>query len=210
MWHSQLSLFVSFLVAQQLNTYFCVCVCLFVCVLGFWYEMSLSLNIYNILVYSKREIFHIKNWEHKHKQTHTHKSTYWVATQLKMTAQSELARLEKMQYQATKLVTGTLHFTSKDKLNDELGWESIKKRIDFLWLSLFQKIRLHLTRSLSRNFMLKVDWNNDKWTRSKGGYLPYACVSVCVYSVTVCYCFIKAVLVNMSQLFLLRFMMDLT
>ena len=51
---------------------------------------------------------------------------------------SELARLEKVQYQAAKLVTGTLHFTSKDKLNVELGWESIRKRIDFLGLCLFQ------------------------------------------------------------------------
>ena len=86
---------------------------------------------------------------------------------------SELARLEKVQYQAAKLVTGTLHFTSKDKLNVELGWESIKKRIDFLGLCLFQKIRLHLTRPLVRKCMPKVDWNNDTRTRSTGGYLPY-------------------------------------
>ena len=86
---------------------------------------------------------------------------------------SDLARLEKVQYQAAKLVTGTLHFTSKDKLNVELGWESIKKRIDFLGLCLFQKIRLHLTRPLVRKCMPKVDWNNDTRTRSKGGYLPY-------------------------------------
>ena len=86
---------------------------------------------------------------------------------------SDLARLEKVQYQAAKLVTGTLHFTSKDKLNVELGWESIKKRIDFLGLCLFQKIRLHLTRPLVRKCMPKVDWNNDTRTRSKGGCLPY-------------------------------------
>ena len=55
---------------------------------------------------------------------------------------TELARLERMQYRAAKLVTGALHFTSQDKLNTELGWESIKTRIDFLGLCLFQKIHL--------------------------------------------------------------------
>ena len=40
---------------------------------------------------------------------------------------SELAWLEKLQYQAAKLVTGTLHLTSKDKLNVELGWKSFNK-----------------------------------------------------------------------------------
>ena len=42
--------------------------------------------------------------------------------------QTELARLERVQYRAAKLVTGALHFTSKEKLHLELGWESIKKR----------------------------------------------------------------------------------
>ena len=39
---------------------------------------------------------------------------------------SELARLEKIQYQAAKLVTGTLHCNNENKLYVELGWESIK------------------------------------------------------------------------------------
>ena len=58
------------------------------------------------------------------------------AKNLKLT---ELARLDRLQYRAGKLVAGALHFTSKDKLNDELGWESFQTRIDFLGLSLFQK-----------------------------------------------------------------------
>ena len=40
--------------------------------------------------------------------------------------QTELARLERLQYKAAKLVTGALQFTSQEKLNLELGWESIK------------------------------------------------------------------------------------
>ena len=41
--------------------------------------------------------------------------------------QTEIARLERLQYRAAKVVTGALHFSSKDKLNVELGWESIQK-----------------------------------------------------------------------------------
>ena len=83
---------------------------------------------------------------------------------------SELTRLEKVHYQAAKIVTGTLHFSSKDKLNVELGWKSIKNRIDFLGLYLFQKM-CHLTRPLVRRCMPKVDWNNDTRTRCKTKFL---------------------------------------
>ena len=34
---------------------------------------------------------------------------------------TDLARLDRIQYRAAKLVTGALHFTNKDKLNNELG-----------------------------------------------------------------------------------------
>ena len=40
--------------------------------------------------------------------------------------QTALSRLENLQYRAGKLVTGSLHFTSKEKLNVELGWETIQ------------------------------------------------------------------------------------
>ena len=50
----------------------------------------------------------------------------------------DLERLERLQYRAAKLVTGAMHHTSKEKHTCELGWESIKKRTDFLGLSLFQ------------------------------------------------------------------------
>ena len=92
------------------------------------------------------------------------------ANTLKLT---DLGRLERIQYRAAKLVTGALHFTSKDKLNIELGWESIKKRIDFLGISLFHKIHLHETRPLVRKCVTSLDFENRFNTRSKGGYLPY-------------------------------------
>ena len=40
---------------------------------------------------------------------------------------TDLLRLERLQYSAAKLVTGALHLTSKERLNQELGWETIKK-----------------------------------------------------------------------------------
>ena len=39
--------------------------------------------------------------------------------------QTQLSRLENIQYRAAKIVTGALHFTNREKLNNELGWESI-------------------------------------------------------------------------------------
>ena len=44
---------------------------------------------------------------------------------------TDLARLDRLQYRAGKLVTGALHFTSRDKLNTELGWENFYTRIKF-------------------------------------------------------------------------------
>ena len=82
-------------------------------------------------------------------------------------------RLERLQYRAAKLVTGALHNTSREKLNYELGWESINKRKDFLGLCLFQKIHIHETRPLIRSCLNEVDRNNSRITRSKGGYIPY-------------------------------------
>ena len=57
------------------------------------------------------------------------------ANNLKLT---DLARFDRLQYKAGKLVTGALHLTSRDKLNVELGWENFQTRIKFLGLSLFQ------------------------------------------------------------------------
>ena len=86
---------------------------------------------------------------------------------------SELARLEKIQYQAGKLVTGAYHYTSKEKLNLELGWETIKNRGDFLSLNFFQKIHRQETRPLIRSCMPKLDIDRTQITRSKGGYIPF-------------------------------------
>ena len=36
--------------------------------------------------------------------------------------------MENLQYRAAKQVTGSLQFTSREKLNVELGWETIQER----------------------------------------------------------------------------------
>ena len=87
--------------------------------------------------------------------------------------QTDLARLENLQYRAAKIVTGALHFTSKDKLNAELGWETILERGNFLGLNIFHKIHLHETRPLIRKCMPKLDFEKKFETRSKGGYIPF-------------------------------------
>ena len=86
---------------------------------------------------------------------------------------TDLARLDRLQYKAGKLVSGALHYTNRCKLNEELGWENFHTRIKFLGLSLFQKIHLHETRGLIRNCMTKLDYERKYLTRSKVGYSPY-------------------------------------
>ena len=62
----------SYLVAQQLNTYFCVCVSVSVCTRFLIWNIFLPLNIKYIL--GNREIFHIKSWvQTDNKQTHKRK-----------------------------------------------------------------------------------------------------------------------------------------
>ena len=49
--------------------------------------------------------------------------------------QTELCRLEQLQYRAAKVVTGALHLTRREKLNDELGWATIKKTNGIHWIN---------------------------------------------------------------------------
>ena len=86
---------------------------------------------------------------------------------------TDLARLENLQYKAAKIVTGAYHYTSKDKLNLELGWETIQTRGDLLSLNFFQKIHLQETRPLIRTCMPKLDFEKTCMTRSNGGYIPF-------------------------------------
>ena len=98
---------------------------------------------------------------------------YALPVYYKSLKQTDIARLENIQYRAGKIVTGALHYTSKEKLNLELGWETILDRGNLLSLSIFHKIHLHETRPLIRKFMPKLDIDRINFTRSKGGYIPF-------------------------------------
>ena len=86
---------------------------------------------------------------------------------------AELAQLDNLQYRAAKLVTGCYHLTNKDKINKELGWETIQQRCNILCLNFFHKIHLHETRPLIRSCMPKPDIEKKYIMRSKGGYIPF-------------------------------------
>ena len=86
---------------------------------------------------------------------------------------TDMARLENIQYKAGKIVTGAFHFTSREKLNCELGWETISERGNFLSLNFFHKIHLQETRPMIRKCMPRLDFEKQCLTRSKGGYIPF-------------------------------------
>ena len=76
---------------------------------------------------------------------------YALPVYFKTLKQTEMSRLENIQYRAAKIVTGAFHYSSKEKLNTELCLETIEKRAEILGLNIFQKIHLHETRPLIRN-----------------------------------------------------------
>ena len=100
---------------------------------------------------------------------------YALPVYYKLLKQTDLARLENLQYRAAKIVTGALHFSSKDKLNTELGWETISDRGKLLSLNIFHKIHLHETRPLIRTCMPKLESEQICPTRSKGCYISPKC-----------------------------------
>ena len=80
--------------------------------------------------------------------------------------QSDIYRLNQIQYRAGKLVTGALHYTSCSKLFLELGWEELSSRAKFLGLTVFHKIHLGITRPLVKTCMpsLRLNQNNTRAT----------------------------------------------
>ena len=98
---------------------------------------------------------------------------YALPVYCKTLKQTEISRLENLQYRAAKIVTGAFHYTSREKLNIELGWETIQKRADILGLNVFHKIHLQETRPLIRKCMPKLDFERQHFLRFKGGYIPF-------------------------------------
>ena len=80
-------------------------------------------------------------------------------------------RLDRIQYRVAKLVTGTLHYTNKLKLYQELGWETIQSRANYLGITLFHKIHTNNTRPLIKRNMQPYKPNQN--FRGKGSYQPF-------------------------------------
>ena len=70
-------------------------------------------------------------------------------------------------------VTGAVHLTSKEKLNVELGWESISVRADILGLSLFHKTLLGYQWPLISSCMPTLAPFSGHDTRSRRKFLPF-------------------------------------
>ena len=65
--------------------------------------------------------------------------------------QSDIAKLDRIQYKSAKVVTGALQFTIRIKLDEDLGWESPAEKYELLGLSLFHKIAHNNIRPLLRS-----------------------------------------------------------
>ena len=89
---------------------------------------------------------------------------------------TQIAKLERIQYRAARLATGTLASTSSAKLNEELGWETIATRIKHLSLNHFQKIVTNNTRPLIRELIPPL-YSRPQLTRSNKTYDKYTATS---------------------------------
>ena len=69
---------------------------------------------------------------------------------------TEKERYERIQYSAARLVTDTLQTTSKFKLFEELGWETISDRADYLGITLFHKVHRNECRPMIKRVCLNL------------------------------------------------------
>ena len=90
--------------------------------------------------------------------------------------QTDIFRLNQLQYRAAKLCTGALHFTSQVKLETDLGWETISARAEFLGLCQFRKFHLYESRPLVLKCMPTL--NLSRQTRHKVLYKLFPALGV--------------------------------
>ena len=79
--------------------------------------------------------------------------------------------LEAVQYQAALIVTGCWKGTSRDRLYNELGWESLSDRRHFRRLSLYYKINNNLAPPYLKSLARPFDRQNT--SRFNNSYFPY-------------------------------------
>ena len=145
--------------------------------LGLWLSPSLSWSkhVYETCLKATRKLFVLRSVKFLNRRTldMLYKIQirscidYMLPVYYHTLKQTEMARLDRVQYRAGLLASSALFFTSKDKLNVELGWESISERADFLGLTLFHKIHLKETRPLVFKCMSTLNLFS---SRSKGNY----------------------------------------
>ena len=92
---------------------------------------------------------------------------YFLPVYFNSLNKKQKAKLEKNQYTAAKIVSGALHNTSRATLNNELAWESISTRAEFLGMIIFHKIVKNETRPLIRE-CLPPRLTNHVTLRSEG------------------------------------------
>ena len=143
------------------------------------YNLDWSIQVHNVCLKANRKLAVLRNVKYLKRNTLDllYKITvrscidYSLPVYYHSLRLSEKAKLDKVQYTAGKIVSGALHLTSKDKLNTELSWESIKSRADFLGLTLFHKIATSKTRPLVRTCLPKLKTNCD--TLRSGNFMQF-------------------------------------
>ena len=65
-----------------------------------------------------------------------------------------------------------MHYTSREKVEAELGWQTMKHRADYLGLSLYHKIHFNNTRPLIKNSLPVINTREND-LRSKIVYVEF-------------------------------------
>ena len=95
--------------------------------------------------------------------------------------QSYITRLNRIQYCSARVVTGALPYTSRVKLDLDLGWEDLSTRYEMLGLSMFHKIAHNNVRPLIKSIMPPLV-NNNRNTRSNDIYQNFPRVNEKYYN----------------------------
>ena len=80
--------------------------------------------------------------------------------------------IERVQYKAGLIVAGCWQGTSRDKLYNELGWESLQERRKFHRLSLYFKIKNNIAPNYLYSPQLRT-YPEDGTERYKQSFFPY-------------------------------------
>ena len=85
-----------------------------------------------------------------------------------------MEKLESIQYQAGIIASGCWQHTSKEKLYEELGWESLAERRRFHRLTYYYKIKNNLTPPYLRAYILNAAPSQSESTnRYRNTFFPY-------------------------------------